>query len=72
MYESAYVQSINFQKSEVFYSRNVDDAVKASISQILGVQQVYGNMQIPWCPFYGWKKSHFDFQICEGKSVEVD
>jgi len=42
MYESAYVQSINFQKSEVFYSRNVDDAVKASISQILGVHQVMG------------------------------
>lgn len=42
MYESASGQSINFQKSEVFYSRNVDDAVKASISQILGVQQVMG------------------------------
>lgn len=42
MYESASGQSINFQKFEVFYSRNVDDAVKASISQILGVQQVMG------------------------------
>jgi hypothetical protein len=42
IYESASGQSIKFQKSEVFYSRNVDDVVKASISQILGLHKVMG------------------------------
>jgi hypothetical protein len=41
-YESASGQAINFQKSEIFCTRNVDNTRKNSISHILGVQQVLG------------------------------
>jgi hypothetical protein len=42
IYEEASGQSINLQKSEIFYSRNMLDLVKNSIANILGVQQVLG------------------------------
>ncbi|PNX59259.1 ribonuclease H, partial [Trifolium pratense] len=41
-YEQASGQTINFQKSEIFCSRNVDSAVQNNISNILGVQTVLG------------------------------
>lgn len=41
-YENASGQSINLQKSEIFYSRNVLEPVENSITNILGVQQVLG------------------------------
>ncbi|KAK2456657.1 hypothetical protein QL285_004005 [Trifolium repens] len=38
-YENASGQSINLQKSEIFYIRNVSEPVKNSITNILGVRQ---------------------------------
>jgi hypothetical protein len=42
IYEAASGQVISLPKSEVFYSRNVTDALKDSITNILGVRAVLG------------------------------
>ncbi|GAU25475.1 hypothetical protein TSUD_71290 [Trifolium subterraneum] len=41
-YEFASGQSINLQKSEVYFSKNVSAPIKNSIASLLGVQQVMG------------------------------
>lgn len=41
-YEEASGQAISLPKSEIFYSRNVDDPIKHSITNILGVRAVLG------------------------------
>lgn len=50
IYEGASGQSINFQKSEFFCSRNVDNTTKNLISNILGVQQVLGTSKYQGVP----------------------
>lgn len=42
-YESASGLAINYQKSEILFSRNVPTDTKESLSSILGVQQSIGN-----------------------------
>jgi len=42
MYEEAYGQAISLPKSEIYYSRNVPDAFKRFIINIMGVQVVLG------------------------------
>lgn len=41
-YEVASGQSISLPKSEIFYSRNVEEARKNAITHILGVRAVLG------------------------------
>jgi hypothetical protein len=41
-YEAASDQAISLPKSEIFYSRNVSDALKNSITNILAVRAVFG------------------------------
>jgi hypothetical protein len=41
-YEAASGQAINLQKSEIYCSKNVSPAIRNSVSNILGVQQVLG------------------------------
>lgn len=42
MYETASGQSISLLKSEIFYSRKVEEAQKHTITDILGVQALLG------------------------------
>jgi hypothetical protein len=41
-YETASGQAISLPKSEIFYSRNVSEELKNSITNILGVRAVLG------------------------------
>jgi hypothetical protein len=42
LYEETSGQTISLPKSEIFYSRNVSNALKQSITDIMGVQSVLG------------------------------
>jgi hypothetical protein len=42
LYEEASGQAISLPKSEIFYSRNVTDTLKHSLTTIMGVQAVLG------------------------------
>jgi len=51
MYEEVSGQSISLPKSEIFYSRNAENARNNSITNILGVQSVLGTGKYLGLPF---------------------
>jgi len=67
IYESASGQSINFQKSEIFCSRNVETTLKNSISYILGVQQVLGTGKYLAAPSMVGRSRRATFKFIKGR-----
>jgi len=63
VYESASGQAINYQKSEIFFSRNVSQSKQLNITNILQVQAVLGTGKYLGLPFLigRSKKATFNF-----------
>jgi hypothetical protein len=55
-YEAASGQAISLQKFEIHYSIQIDQPTRTSITQILGIQEVYGTRNIFGSSIYDWKK----------------
>ena len=62
-YEEASSQAISLPKSEIFYSINVQEPLKQSITNILGVRAVLGTSKYLGLPSMAGRRKKSNFQL---------